>query len=318
MRTILAISILAASAAPALARDLSDKVESTNEAHAGLALSRVRDEFVKSRGRATLSPSALHAALVRARHDQDDSDRAAHASWTSEHDDDAGKMRLVRYRTNANGRRSLFGEPSLYAARRQVDEAPLIEKGTAILRALMEGSDTLSAAEEYRPDTTRTLVHSEGDDHGHSTTFVLARLVVFRRYLDGVPVVGANGEASLMFDADSALLEVNLPVRKYVRARPWRPLERVANLRDSILARRGLHVGPGRTLASARGRVDTREFRCGYVDDPAFDALKVGCDLAYVIDQKAESAIILVDGEEASGPLVAPIAREAPSAPSGR
>ena len=47
---------------------------------------------------------------------------------------------------------------------------------------------------------------------------VVAARVVLRRDVDSVPIVGPEGEASVIFDADGSVVEIGFPMNAYRRA----------------------------------------------------------------------------------------------------
>jgi len=317
MRSITAALIFASTvASTAYAKDLPDKELSTGESYNGAVVERVRSTFAKTGSPISVSVDLLQRSLERLGHAQQQLDGKVKARWKVEQDSLAGKVRLVRERRRGDGTFAQFGERGDYVGRTPaLGEAALVAKGSAIVRELVSKVGLARGADEFRPDSTRVLKHFEADATGNEVATVVAAEVLLRRYVDGVPVVGARGQASATFDADGSLVELTLPSRAVASIRPWNPARPRGSLLSEALARRGFrHLGSRHSFFSRKGNVKVREYRCGYVDEASTDVLKVGCDLVYTEpDGEPQAALIIVDGSEAappaSGPARTPVRR---------
>jgi hypothetical protein len=297
----------------ASAKDLPEKIAGIEAALNGTSLDRISNLYSRATS-VSLTIASAQRALQAVGRGQQRADNDVGATWQQDDDLEAGKVRLSRTRDNRGGR-AQFGDIEKYPAKVTVfTDASLVATAEAVVKHVAKEAKLLGSNEELRPDSTSFLRHEGGPAAQPGKTVTLGAMVIFRRYVDGVPVLGSRGEAWVMFDAsDGALVELSLPRATYVRTARWEPSTQKGALLRSALNRKGLEVRAGaRALRDLQGEHTAREFRCGYVDDEKSTGLKIGCDIALLKDTGSEDASVLIDGAER-----APAALSADQTPGG-
>ncbi len=165
------------------------------------------------------SATALLTVLQGQQLKQDElADRAIGASWKEETDYDRRTLRRVLpTSTGEDGGR--FRGIEYYRGRKPaLTDQSAKEKAAKILGEVVRQEGTLGPGEEFRTESLRVKkFRSVSVETGQEENLVVGARVTLRRHLDSVPIVGPEGHASIVFDADGSLVELDFPTTAYVR-----------------------------------------------------------------------------------------------------
>lgn len=168
-----------------------------------------------------------------------------------------------------------------------VDEKAVLARAESLMAKL-------KAELRFSRDETFVPVHQGGgalglEDHttGRREVLVTERRVVYRRHVQGVPVLGRAGELEIVFDTRGEAKQIEVPTDDYsasstltaVRGREaLQSAMRAVGFADAPTAVDEHVVKDGR-------RVLVKDLQCGLFDDEALGAMRRGCMVRYADEQ---------------------------------
>jgi hypothetical protein len=136
--------------------------------------------------------------------------------------------------------------------------------------------------DELRAESVKHMSVGMGKvDGSKPEELTVAAMVILRRYIAGVPVLGSGGEARVVFDVDGTLTEVDLPLSRYSAGAPSAAAAVKGRPRVQRMVQRAgfdrLPTRAGESVNREGKSVNVEALECGYYDDGEQAQLKRGC-----------------------------------------
>jgi hypothetical protein len=281
-RTLTLLGLLFSISASASAADSPARKVTRDRSFAGTMF----DGAVPRLRRAVRPPARTAAELLAdlqtRRLKQDEAtDKAASAIWKEAAD---GRRRTLRRALRlADGTEgSRFKSFDQYAGRKiKLTDGGLVESASKVLSAVLAQEGTLGPGEEFRPESTRLKKFRSASETGPEESVIVGARVILRRHVDSVPIVGPEGAAMVVFDADGSLVELDFPITVYKRE-PVVATPRAGSVarQKSAFVAAGFSItpgAPGQIVQRRNHDVEVLDMQCGFREVESSDALEKGC-----------------------------------------